>query len=211
MHHVDVIGHVQVKVAITVHVTQRQAHGCVFPRQTAVGRFGEPAPTVVHEQSRAGGDTVDQKVGVAVAVDIGEHRAGGELPGATDPGRIGDVGELPAAKVPVQPICSLQIGEVEVAQAVAIHVGGGHARTVVGHGVGEEHFAEQPVGETQPGERGRQKLKTGVARTRHAKRDAPVARAIVPSQVGGREAKRTHRQTDEAGQTHCGTDALGQA
>ena len=123
MHHVDVIGHIQVKVAITVHVTQRQAHGCVFPRQTAVDRFSEPAPAVVHEQSRAGGDAVDQKVGVAVAVYIGKRRPGGKLPLAPDAGRPGNVGELPAAKVTVQSVFSLQIGEVEVTQSVAIHIG----------------------------------------------------------------------------------------
>ena len=211
VYHVDVIGHVQVKVAVAVHVTQRQAHGCVFPRQTVVGRLGEPAPAVVQEQSRAGGDAVDQQVGVAVAVDIGEHRAGGELPGTTDPGRIGDVGELPAAEIPVQPICSLQIGEVEVAQAVAIHVGGGDSGPIVSHGIGEEHFAEQPIGETQAGQRRRQEFKTGVARSRNAKRSAPVAWAIIPSQVGCRDAKRIQRQADETGQTQCHKGALGQA
>ena len=211
VHHVDVIGHVQVEVAVTVHIAQRQAHGRVVPRQPGVGRLGEPPPAVIHEQPRAGGDAVDQQVGVSVAVDIGKRRAGGKLPGAPHAGRPGDVGELPAAEVPVQPVGSLQVGEVEVAQAVAVHVGGGHTRAVVGHGVGEEHLPEQPVGEIQPGERRRQPFKTGVARSRDPERGASVARAVVPGQVGCREAKRTQRQADEAGQAQCRTGALGQA
>ena len=59
---------------------------------------------------------------MAVAVYIGKRRSGGKLPGTTHASLPGDVGELPVAKVPVQSIFSLQISEVEVAQAVSIHV-----------------------------------------------------------------------------------------
>ena len=97
VHHVDVIGHIQVEVAVAVHVTQREAHGRVLPSQPGVCRLGEPAPAVIHKQSRASGDAVDQQVGVAVAVDVGERRPGRKLPGASDAGRPGDIGELPAA------------------------------------------------------------------------------------------------------------------
>ena len=211
VHHIDVIGHVQVEVAVAVHIGQREARGRVVPRQPGVGRLGKPAPAVIHEQPRAGGDAVDQQIGMAVAVDIGKRRPGGKLTGTTHAGRPGDVGELPAAEIPVQPVGSLQVGEVEIAQAVAVHVGGGHTRAVVGHGVGEEHLAKQPVGETQPGERRRQSFKTGWARSRDPERGAPVARAVVPGQVGRRETKRTQRQADEAGQAQCREGAPGQA
>ena len=84
-------------------------------------------------------------------------------------------------------------------------------RAVVGHGVGEEHFTELPIGETQSGERRRQEVKTGVARSLDPERDAPVARAVVPGQVGCREASRVQRQADKAGQTQRCKSALGQA
>ena len=75
-------------------------------------------------------------------------------------------------------------------RSVAIHVGGGDSGPIVSHGIGEEHFTEQPIGETQPGQRRRQEFKTGVARSRNAKRSAPVALAIIPTQVICRLAKR---------------------
>ncbi len=50
-------------------------------------------------------------------------------------------------------------------RSVAIHVGGDDSGPIVSHGIGEEHFAEQTVGEAQTGECRRQEFKTGGARS----------------------------------------------
>lgn len=119
-------------------------------RYRPLSRFSPAAAAVVEEESGARGDAVDQQVQVGIAIHIDQHRAGGHL---ANTGGLADRHglEAPLAQVAVELVGAVQTAEVEVWPTIAVHVADGHARTIVGHRVGEVGIADQDIGEGHPG------------------------------------------------------------
>src|SRR6185295_16655477 len=117
------IGQEQVEETVAVEVEEDRAGGVadvVQPR--LLGDVLEAAVAVVEEQMVALADGGDEEVRVAVAVDVGEGGGDADLVGEGDAGFGRDVAELAAPQVLPELVVPELGDEVEVQQAVAVHV-----------------------------------------------------------------------------------------
>src|SRR4051794_4606057 len=93
----------------------------------------------------------DEQIEFAIAVDVGEDRAGGSLIWAGDAGLVGDVLEFPIAEVFEEDVFAVEIAEINIAEAVAIEIAEGNAGAVEEVGVGHDAFVGKGVGEEDAG------------------------------------------------------------
>ena len=111
------------------------------------------ALAVVDEEAGARAEPVDEKIKVAVAIDVGEGRAGGVVAGAGE-GRVaaggGDVCEAPVAQVAEQAVVAVEPAQEHVAPAVAVEVAEGDARAGEEVAIGDGPLVGQGVGEGDP-------------------------------------------------------------
>jgi hypothetical protein len=131
VHHIDVVGAVEVEIAIAIHVGQRHRGARGVSVQATVAFLGPAAVAVVEEEPGACGNAVDQQVEIAVAIDIDQHRPGGHL---ADTGRLAERHglEAPLSPVAVELVGAVQAAEIEVRAAIAIHITEGHAGSIGG-------------------------------------------------------------------------------
>jgi len=94
-------------------------------------RIRELSVTVVHEEEVAVPDARNEEIFVAIVVDVGKRRthAGTVTDGHARGGR--DVLESAATQIPVERIGATLIHEIQVWQAVVVHVGRRHRRAMV--------------------------------------------------------------------------------
>ena len=71
-----VIRDVQIEIAIQVNVRKGQRHGSVGPAEPGVQAFLEFASTDIDEASHSPAHRTDEQIQVAVAINVGERRAG---------------------------------------------------------------------------------------------------------------------------------------
>ena len=119
------IAPIEVQIAIAVQVRQRQGSAAAFPTDpSGGGDIGEVPVPVVMQQSVGAAKAGDQQVGGAVAIDVGKDCADGGLVRAAGVRAQGDVFEVSIAEVPIKLIGPLFVAEIEIHEAVPIHVGG---------------------------------------------------------------------------------------
>ena len=131
-----IVGHVQVQVPIAINVGQgqRSAAPLVIQRRR-VGLRGEVPLAIIYENVCSASQRIDDQVQIAIAVDVGQNRAGRVQGRAGHPGRSRHVLEFPTTKIVVEHIRPIQSAEVKIAQTIAIHVPGSHTRAVDGDGL----------------------------------------------------------------------------
>ena len=96
-----------------------------------LGNVPETAAAVVLEQHVAFADRGDEEILVAVVVDVRERGGDADSARQADARFRGDVPEPAAAGVLVKPAAADLVDEIEIDQAVAVHVGRGEAGSVV--------------------------------------------------------------------------------
>jgi hypothetical protein len=89
------------------------------------------AAAIIQKTSRADAKAVNQKIKVAVAVQVNQHGSGRELSGAGHTRCLGNILELPSAQVAEELVRVLRAAEINVAPAVAVHVPQGDPGTVL--------------------------------------------------------------------------------
>jgi hypothetical protein len=92
---------------------------------------GEAAVTVVLEQHVAATNGGDHQILIAVVVEIAKGRRHADAIGERDAGLFRDVGEPSAAEILPELVAADLVDEVDVVEAVAVHVGNGEAGAVV--------------------------------------------------------------------------------
>ena len=126
------VADVQVQQAVVVEVEEHRARGVADVIDASRLRdVGEPAVPVVLEQDVAAAYRRDEQVLVAVVVDVREGRGHADAVGERDAGVLRDVRKPAAAEILPELVAADLIGEVDVRQAVAVHVGDGDAVAVV--------------------------------------------------------------------------------
>src|SRR5207249_1420781 len=121
------------------------------------------------------------------SIDVGKNSARRVLIGASHPGRIGYVLELPPAQVPVEFVAVLQPAKVEVAPAVPIHIATSNSRTVEPDLVFGDFVVGEHVGEGYPGRGWWQECETGPALLGDGQRCPAIAGPLLPAKVGGHQ------------------------
>jgi len=147
-----VVGHVEVEVAVPIHIGQGHRHAGGVGGQPGFGRpLREHPVPVVQEQRHTAAQCADEQVQVAVAVHVGEHGARGVAPREGDASPSGDVLEAPASQVLVQDVRAFVARQVDVWPAVAVHIAQGHAAALRQVAVPERAVERDGVGETDAG------------------------------------------------------------
>ena len=88
---------------------------------------------VIYEDVGTAAQRIDYQVQVAVAVDVSKNRSGGIQLRTGHSSNRGNVLKFPISQVAIERIRSIQSAEVKIAQSVAIHVTGSHARAIEEH------------------------------------------------------------------------------
>src|SRR5690348_4177088 len=96
---------------------------------------------------RAVAERVYEQVEVAIAIDVGEDRAGGIQEGGFGKCGVGDVFKLPLAEVLVEAAAVVESGEEQVAPPIAIDITGSHAGAVEEDLVCEVTVQSEEIGE----------------------------------------------------------------
>jgi hypothetical protein len=115
-------GDVKVEIAIPIGIGEGEGRGAVPSNQSGPVVLGELSLAVVAEEAGADAQPVHEKVEVRVAIEVGEHGAGGELSGAGDARLGGDVGEPPVAEIAMERVGGFGTAEVDIAAAIAIDI-----------------------------------------------------------------------------------------
>ena len=152
-----VIGDVQIEVPVAIHVGQRHRHAAGGRAEAGVLRpLGEAAVSVVEEQRDPAAERADEQIEVAVPVDVGEDGARRVAAGHRDAGPGGNVFEVKVAQVAVQGVRALVAGQVDVGEAVAVHVPQRDSAALRQVAVPERAVERDGVGESDAGARRRQ-------------------------------------------------------
>ena len=92
-----IIRDVEFEIAVAIDIAHRHGHGAKLRGEAGVHKFCEVCVTVVEKKARAAADGIDEQIEIAIAIDIGKERAGGELIVASDACGGSDVFEPPVA------------------------------------------------------------------------------------------------------------------
>src|SRR5207253_9987149 len=136
--------------------------------------LGEHAVAVVHEERDASAERADEQIEVAVTVDVGEHGARGMATGQRDAGPGRDVFEAGVAEVAVQGVRALVAREVDVGEAVAVHVAQRDTAALRQVAVPERAVERHGVGESDAGPRRRQRAEPGPTARANAQRTPAI-------------------------------------
>ena len=120
---VPVMRDVNVEAPVCVNVRQRQRHAATGRGQA--GRliaYCREAVPVIPEQKRSGVNRVDDKIGVAIPVEIGERGSSRIFTGAIDSVLPCHLLELPVAPVEVQMVGVVQSAQVNIAASIAVNI-----------------------------------------------------------------------------------------
>ncbi len=190
-----VVGGVEVEVAVVVDVGEGHGGGAAGGGEAAGGGgVGEVAGAVVEEQAVGAAQGGEQQVEVAVAVDVGEHGAGGEALGGGHAAGGGGLGEAPGALVEVEGVGALDAGEVEVGPAVGVHIPNRHPRAVHQEPVLERAGLADPVDEVETGPGSVELGEAGAASVGHRQLPPAVAALVMPGLGDGLGARSRDRQ-----------------
>ena len=150
-----VIGDVEIEMPVAIYVGQRHRHAAGGRAEPGLLRpLGEDAVAVVHEERDASGERADEQIEVAVTVDVGEHGTRGMATGQRDAGSGRDVFEVKVAEVAVQGVRALVARQVDVGEAVAVHVAQRDAAALGQVAVPQGTVDGDGVGEANSGPRG---------------------------------------------------------
>jgi hypothetical protein len=118
--------------------------------------------SIVQEQVGSLADRADEQVEVAIAIDVGEHRAGGIQIRTSHARTIGDVREAPVAQVSVKHVGAIQATEIQIHHSVSVHVAGGHTRSIEQDLVRKVPLLREKISERYPGYLGRDRREAGL-------------------------------------------------
>ncbi len=155
-----VVEQVHVQIAVSVVVEEGGLGRISLVLESVFGGpVGKGAITVVDEEdvATAGRQVADRRdvdIEVAVAVHVGHRDTALPARDGTDAGSLGDVLEPEVARVAIEPVGTEVRREVQVRQAVAVHITGSHAPAVIEIQVVDDvelGSLRQLVGECHPG------------------------------------------------------------
>ena len=176
-----VIGDVQIEVPVAIYVGQRHRHAAGGRAEPGVsGPLGEDAVAVVHEERDASAERADEQIEVAVTVDVGEHGARGMATGQRDAGPGRDVFEAGVAQVAVQGVRALVAREVDIGEAVAVHVAQRDAAALCQVAVPQGAVDGDGVGEANSGAWWRQLGEPRTAARRRVQLAPTITGLVVP-------------------------------
>jgi hypothetical protein len=115
---------------------------------------------VIDEKVGASSQRINEQVQIPVAIDIDERRAGSIEVRATNTCLVSDILEFPIAQVAKKPVSALESAEVEITQAVPIHIPRSDARTAGKDLAAQASFFGECVGKKDSGRFRRQQGKT---------------------------------------------------
>ena len=124
-----VVGHIQVEVAVGVHVRERGAGATERRGEARVrGCVLERAVPAVQEERVRTSECGDEEIQATVAVDVRERCARGVAAGRAYPRLFGHVFEAPSAQIPVESVGALQARKIQVGKSVTVVVPHCHTR-----------------------------------------------------------------------------------
>jgi len=127
----SIICHVEVEVAVAVHIPHRQGGAAGLAAETGPDRGLEKTPiAVILETTHPAAKGRHQQIQIPVAVRVAKRRAGRMRRGFRDARLRGHVLESPIAQVAVQSVCAVDPRKEQVAPAVGVEVARRHARAV---------------------------------------------------------------------------------
>src|SRR5258708_29226692 len=156
---------------------------------------------IVLENSGAASHGIDQQVQVAVAVNVGENRAGRILVSTTDPGGVGDVLKSPIAKIAEEFVVAIEAAEVEVAKAVAIDIPERDPGAAQQIAVGNRSLIRNEIRKKNPGGFRQQESEASLARRRHRQLAPAIAGTGLPIQARA-SGRGLVRKQQEGGNGH---------
>src|SRR5438874_7275628 len=138
---------------------------------------------VVHENPGTASHRIDQQVQIAVSVDVGEDGARRILASATDSGGVRDIFKLAVAEIAEKfVVVAVETAQIDITQAVAVHITERNPRTVQQILVGDRSCIGNKVGKGDPGGFRLQECETGLADLGHGQFAPTIALSGLPIQ-----------------------------
>src|SRR5437667_692697 len=152
----------------------------------------------VLENSSAASHRVDQKVQIAIPVNVGQDGACRNLAAATNAGRVRDIFKLPVAEIAVEFVAAaVEATKIDITEAVAIHIPQGNTRAVQQILVGDRSLIGNEVGKENPCGFRRQQCEPRFAGLRHRQFAPTIALSRLPIQPGAFSYGSPGRQEQE--------------
>src|SRR6266513_6288701 len=138
---------------------------------------------VVYENPGAASHRIDQQVQITVSVDVGEDSARRILASATDAGGVRDIFKVPVAEIAEEfVVVAVETAQIDITQAVAVHITERNPRTVQQILVGDRSLIGDEIRKKNRGGFSRQKRETGLADLGHRQFAPPAAWSGLPIQ-----------------------------
>ena len=117
-----IIRHIEIQIAIAVHIGQCHRGGAKLSDQPAVRGFGEFAFPIVKKEPRANTDAVDEQVEITIAIHICQNSASGILILTGNTCGSGEILKFPISQVAIERVGPIQPAEINVAQPISIDI-----------------------------------------------------------------------------------------
>ena len=145
-----VVRNIKIQSSVSIEVTEGEGHtGMVRIQAAAQWGFSEVPIAIIEKNMAATCDGVDQKVQIAIAVDIGEAGAGDVQAGATDAGGGSYIFEVPIPQIPKEVAVPAKSGEEKITPSIAVNVASRNAGAIEENLVGELPLLGEEIGEEE--------------------------------------------------------------
>ena len=100
----SVIGDIEVEKSVAIDIGQGHGGAARLTLESALEAFGKMTVAIVEKEARSPAQGIDQQVQIAIAIDIRQNSAGGNLSSTGNSGGCSHVLKLPVTQVSVEDI-----------------------------------------------------------------------------------------------------------